>query len=230
MDKKWTALSVNHGYSLVFWWLLAVGVLWLLGSLAPGINEWMKENQHLSGWVQGIGSLLAVVGAFTVMQMQINAERAAERERRRLQKVRSLHTTFQLLSYAAHDAGRIRNENMLLAGWCKFAAQAAREAADNLGLLSPFEVDEPMLFHRISSTKNLYVNLENAASAIAFIHSETLPSFVQLLTRIEEVAIAGRNQAFELLDLWWTAEERIQWRESGSAMVAHMAHTSQPAH
>lgn len=75
-------LSLQQGWLIVIFWLIVIGVIWFIHSVAPGINDWLRDKQHLSGWFQGIGGILAIFAAFLIGNQQIRASRKIEADRR----------------------------------------------------------------------------------------------------------------------------------------------------
>lgn len=89
--KGWTAVVVWLTVALA---LLFFHVTW------PDLDAWLKDHQHLSGWAQGIGAILAILGAYHLASRQITTGRVLERERQLDEAVRRIQITVVILANA----------------------------------------------------------------------------------------------------------------------------------
>lgn len=50
------------GWTVVVLWTLAALLIWFFASLAQ-VSDWMYAKQHLAGWAQAIGAVIAILGS-----------------------------------------------------------------------------------------------------------------------------------------------------------------------
>lgn len=95
------------GWTTVVAWITTGLALLFFHAVWPGLNGWARENQHLSGWMQFIGAVLAIWGAYHFGERQAKAARTLVREQqlveagRLMQSIRKIlvHTQFELKKF-----------------------------------------------------------------------------------------------------------------------------------
>jgi hypothetical protein len=92
------------GWTLVLVWFTAAFAIWFLASISPGVNVWLKDQQHLAGWAQAVGAIIAIFGAYLLGERQAAHARKLVAEQqlvdgaRMMQSIRKIleHTNYQL--------------------------------------------------------------------------------------------------------------------------------------
>lgn len=97
------------GWTPVVTWITAAGVLWFLHSIWPEVNGWLKDQQHLAGWAQALGSIVAMWAAYRLGQMQAFAARALIREQQLVEGLRLLQFIRKLLEHAQYQLQAFRD-------------------------------------------------------------------------------------------------------------------------
>lgn len=90
------------GWTLVLVWTTTALSIWLFHTIWPGLNAWLKANQHLSGWAQFFGAVMAIGGAYHLGKMQAIAARALVREQQLVETLRLMQSIRKLLQHTQH--------------------------------------------------------------------------------------------------------------------------------
>jgi hypothetical protein len=191
------AMSIDNGLTLVATWIVVALTIWLGVSVGPAVDDWTKEHQHLSGWAQFVGGVLAISAAWWVGRMQIQASLTAERERDRQHRLRHLQAAYLAFSNVVADAEIMGKVNVLDERGPNEVVRLCREASSELLQVVPHEVPL-MLSSQLSSLRAL---LLRSAAAI---------ERVGTWTRVEEMEVKSdaaliRRVAFRGQTLSWTA-------------------------
>jgi hypothetical protein len=62
--------SFDAGWALVLLWITAALGIWFLASIADNVDRWLMANQHLSAWVQAVGTIAAILAAAWIARRQ----------------------------------------------------------------------------------------------------------------------------------------------------------------
>jgi hypothetical protein len=97
--------SVARGWALVLIWIAAAGAVAFVGSIWLDINYLLKEQQHLSSWVQAIGSIGAILGAAWIARRQ-SIQAAQEGRSAAVYMTRVVFAKLQAVTDLVRDWGR----------------------------------------------------------------------------------------------------------------------------
>jgi hypothetical protein len=96
------------GWTLVLMWITAGLTMWFFASIWPGLNGWLKEQQHLGGWVQAFGAILAIWGAYLFSERQAKAARALVREQQLVEAGRLMQSICKILGHTQYQLRMFR--------------------------------------------------------------------------------------------------------------------------
>jgi hypothetical protein len=188
------AMTLERGYFLVVLWTIIAGVIAFCAAIAPGVNVWMRDNQHLSGWVQAVGSVLAIVGALLVMQVQLESQRRSEAEKVRQGRLQQLHALLVILSTVEVDVRSV--QTAAPERWGRYAAHTLRNSQNELHRIDPYALISHTLLFQIATVKmglhylipdvdeqiDVEANLRRRAGALAA-HAQTAADLCKELLR-----------------------------------------------
>lgn len=96
-----------QGWTLVVIWIIVAMALLFFHAIWPDTNAWLKEQQHLSGWAQFFGAMIAIGVAYYLGTRQSREARLLVQEQqlveagRTFETIRGIldHTRFMLLTF-----------------------------------------------------------------------------------------------------------------------------------
>lgn len=74
--------------------------VWFFQTIWPGVDLWLKDNQHLSGWMQFLGAVIALIAAYHLGTRQAAAARALAREQQVVAALNTFDTIRVMLEHA----------------------------------------------------------------------------------------------------------------------------------
>jgi hypothetical protein len=95
-------MSHIKGWTPVVVWITAGFAMWFFHTIWPEVNAWLQVNQHLSGWMQFAGAVLAILGAFYLGHRQAVAARALVQEQQFVEGLRLMQTIRKVLEHTKH--------------------------------------------------------------------------------------------------------------------------------
>jgi hypothetical protein len=87
----------RHALLLICAWLIVGGTLMFLMSVSKELSEWLSQKQYLSGWVQAVGGVVAIVATGGVATYQGVLVRRLEFARRSSEEVQKLEVVLALV-------------------------------------------------------------------------------------------------------------------------------------
>jgi hypothetical protein len=227
--SRYEALSAARGLALVAMWLFVASLLWLLHAVAPGVNNWLQEHQHVAGWVQGVGTVAALLIAVVTVKHQIAAAKVADEERARVDRFNRLNAAQVVLAHADSDLNMIMRQPAGGVAWRRWVASQLRLQVDSLKRLGPFDIPDPVLFHQAA---NLTATLQHALEHVQLAQSSTdddlvrreldaAMRMVQSAAKLSVVLIRRAARGDELVDIRRTQAELTKIREESGIPPIH---------
>lgn len=96
--------DVEHikGWTVALMWLTTALAIYFFSLIWPSLNAWLRTEQHLSGWMQFFGAILAIFGAYYLGERQAKAARALVSEQQLVEGLRLLQTVHNILDHTRY--------------------------------------------------------------------------------------------------------------------------------
>jgi hypothetical protein len=208
-----------RGWTLVAIWLTVAMFMLFLDAIFPAVKDWLRVNQHLSGWAQAIGGLLAVLAVWLVARMQANAALAVDKERDRQMRVRHFQAAHLRLSNAAADLERLGRLDIFAHGGVLEVPRACRQIADDLG--SPVGPELPsVIASHLSTGKAMLLEFAAIFERLGVYTNREQDLLRQDLAAIRQITLRGRNLCWALIERFASQEELREERSLRDALLA----------
>jgi hypothetical protein len=204
-------LTVPAGVAVILMWITAaLGVLFM-AAVADDVDRWLSAHSHLSGWVQALFSVLAIVAAGMLGRRQMNAAIATERERNRLQLLRHLQYAHVAFSSLAFDAAEMRRLNPVYPEYRQEIDALSQGELAELEALLLHELPPVVAMQAVSAKAHLLQigalcrRIPPRATEIARVSTASLV--------LQRIAIRGRDLSWSLILRTATEGELIEERQ-----------------
>lgn len=148
-EKLRPVMTPERGWMLVIFWVTGAACVWLFAAVWPDLNAWLRTEQHLSGWAEGVGSILAIYAAVRLAASQVRADRLLERDLRIDDDIRVVAAIDAVLEQIEYSASIVAKELADRDAPVLFAAgayaQMLEDAAKRLESVNLFDVPDEKL-------------------------------------------------------------------------------------
>jgi hypothetical protein len=210
-DRK-PPVTINGGLLLLFSWLAAAALIWLVAAVAGDVNAWLAKNQHLSGWAQAVGAGLAVIAAWMLTRQQIAAGIAAERERERERRLRHLQAAHLVFSGVLAEAEKMCKADLQNPNDKEDVARGCRTCFAELGTVIIHELP-PVVAWQASSAQVFLVQIQDRVNPKGLMTQRDIDTTRRSAVVLARVAKRGQALAWSHVTRTATARELADERE-----------------